>query len=153
MLAGTADEVVAAPGVVAAFAAFAAVICETARALCSNAKATVLAGPAFLGMVEGFASSDTPGSFSSDSFLPISSGSFSVVVETVTVGSVSVGGSAVKPVVFRPPRLGADGDLAAVALVRDGGGGRDFHCLSNSFAFFLGFLICPEVRELSSASS
>ena len=100
----------------------------------------------------GFASSDTPGSFSSDSFVPVSFGSFSVVVETATVGSVSVGGSTVRPVVFRPPRIGAGGDLVAVTSVREGGGGFDLR-FSNSFAFFLGFLICPEVSELSSASS
>ena len=124
ILAGTADIVVAAPGVVgafAAFAAFAAAICETVRALCANANATALAGPVFLGTVVGFASSDTPGSFSSDFFVPVSSGSFSAVVETAAVGSESVGGSTVRPVVFRPPRIGAGGDL--VASVREGGGG------------------------------
>ena len=150
ILAGTADIVVAAPEAVAAFAAFAAfaaAICETARALCANAKATALAGPVFLGTVVGFASSDTPGS--SDSFFPVSSGSVSVVVETVAFGSESVGGSTVRPVVFRPPRIGAGGDL--VASVR-GRGGMDLR-FSNSFAFFLGCLICPEVSELSSASS
>ena len=102
-----------------------AAICEACRTFCDNANALVLAGPAFLGAVVGFASSDTPGSSSSSvSNTPVTSGTFSVAVEAVAFGTVSVGGSMARPVVFRPPRLGTGGDLAAFALVRGGGGVR-----------------------------
>ena len=148
MLAGTADVVMTAPGVVAVFVA----VCEASRTCCANALAMVLAGPTFLGTVVGFAFSDTPGSsYSSGFFVLVASATFSVVVEAVAFNAVSGGGSMFKPVVFRPPRLSSGGGLVAFSVC-GGRGGFDFR-FSESFAFFLGFLICPEDCKLSSISS
>ena len=140
MLHGAADCFIAAPGVVRVFTAFGEASATDGDESRSQKNS---AGPAFLVAVVGFASSDTPES-SSDPFLPVSLSTSSVVVKEVAFGSVSGGGSIVKPGVFRPPSLVTDGDLVAFG----GWGDCTFH-FSKFFAFFPGYLTCPEECELS----
>ena len=105
MLHGAADCFIATPGVVRVFTAFG----EASATVGNEAKAKVLAGPTCLVVVVGLAS-DTPG-YSSISFSPVTMNTSPVAVKAVAVGTVSNGGSIVKPVVFHPPRQGMNSDL------------------------------------------